>query len=235
MTSSPLRVLFVGNSYTYYHDMPGLVGQLAAAAGEPRPLETELVVASGASLQRHWERGQAAARIREAPWDYVVLQEQSTLPIFNPAQMHEAVRLFDGAVKESGARTLLYLTWARRNLPRQQSAISRAYIAIVEELGATVVPVGVAWQRALGERSDLVLHMKDQSHPNPLGAYLAACVFYATLYETSPVGLEVRTVHARSTSAPRSNRPPVELGAEDAALLQRVAWETVQDRGVLRP
>ncbi len=234
MVSSPLRVLFIGNSYTYYHDMPTLVGRLAAAA-DARPLEAALVVAAGASLQRHWDQGQATARIREARWDYVVLQEQSTLPIFNPAQMHEAVRLLDAAVTESGARTALYLTWARRNLPKQQSAINRAYFAIGEELGAAVAPVGVAWQNALAERPDLVLHMKDQSHPNPLGAYLTACVFFATLYGTSPVGLEVRTVHARSTSAPRSNRPPVELSAEDAALLQRVVWETVRDRGVRRP
>jgi hypothetical protein len=44
----------------------------------------------------------------------------------------------------------------------------------------------------------------------------------------SPIGLDVPTVNARSTSAPRSNGPPVELGAEDAELLQRVAWETAQ-------
>jgi len=228
MDSDPLRVLFIGNSYTYYHDMPTLIGQLAAAAGEVQPLDVGLSVLSGASLQRHWERGEAVTRMRQGGWDYVVLQEQSTLPIYNPSQMHEAVRLFDTAIREADARAVLFLTWARQNLPKQQSAISRAYFAIAEELGATVVPVGVAWQRAISERSDLVLHMKDQSHPSPLGAYLTACVFYAALYETSPVGLEVRTVHARSTSAPRSNRPPVELSAEDAGFLQRVAWETVQ-------
>ena len=33
-----LRVLFVGNSLTYYHDMPGMVGRLAAADPGPKPL-----------------------------------------------------------------------------------------------------------------------------------------------------------------------------------------------------
>jgi hypothetical protein len=51
------------------------------------------------------------------------------------------------------------------------------------------VPVGAAWQRLISERPDLVLHDKDNSHPNVAGSFLAACVFYAMLFNRSPVGL----------------------------------------------
>src|SRR5438093_11074913 len=83
----------------------------------------------------------------------VVLQEQSTLPVKNAKRMHENVRLFDEAIKAAGARTLLYMymSWARKNAPESQQAITDAYVGIGRELSATVVPVGLAWQRFLGK------------------------------------------------------------------------------------
>jgi len=91
--------------------------------------------------------------------------------------------------------------------PQTQQKITEAYEFIGHELGALVVPVGVAWQRVLEMN---VLHDKGQSHPMLAGSYLAGCVFFAALFRESPVGIEV-DVKGRS--------------AKDAALLQRAAAE----------
>src|SRR5687768_3953597 len=104
---SRLNVLFIGNSFTARNDLPGLIATIAAAAG--KRLDHRLISAGGASLRRHWNAGDAAKAIASGGYDYVVLQEQSTLPIKNRARMHENVRLFDTAIKSAGARTALYL------------------------------------------------------------------------------------------------------------------------------
>jgi hypothetical protein len=65
--------------------------------------------------------------------------------------MHENVRLFDLAIRAAGAQTTLYMTWARRDAPASQEAIADAYTGIGQELGATVVPVGLAWQKFVGK------------------------------------------------------------------------------------
>src|SRR5580704_13806446 len=142
-----LNVLFIGNSFTARNDLPGLIARLAAARGHH--LEHRLVSAGGASLRTHWNAGHALAAIRGGRHDAVVLQEQSTLPVKNPARMHENVRLFDEVIRGAGAKTVLYATWARRHAPESQRAITDAYHAIGEALGATVVPVGTAWQQFL--------------------------------------------------------------------------------------
>ncbi|HEY7309175.1 MAG TPA: hypothetical protein VH643_07360 [Gemmataceae bacterium] len=160
---SPLNALFIGNSFTARNDLPGLVAQLAAARG--RRLEHRLISAGGASLRTHWNAGVALEAIQGGQYDHVVLQEQSTLPIKNARRMHENVRLFDEAIKAAGAQTALYMTWARRNAPQSQQTITDAYVGIGRELAATVVPVGLAWQRFLGKHDEPVLHDKDQSHP----------------------------------------------------------------------
>ena len=62
---------------------------------------------------------------------------------------------------------------------------------IAAELAALVVPLGPAWQAALRQRPDLRLYVEDGSHPSKAGSYLAACVFYATLFDQGSIGLTV--------------------------------------------
>jgi hypothetical protein len=211
--AAPLQLLYIGNSFTARNDLPGLVARLAAARG--RTVGHRLISAGGASLRRHWNAGTAREAIRDGHFAYVVLQEQSTLPLKYAARMHENVRLFDGEIKAAGSRTLLYMTWARSDAPQSQRGISEAYTAIGRELGATVVPVGVAWQSFLQRYERPVLHDRDKSHPTLAGTYLAACVFLAVLFGDSPVGL-------------REDIPG--LDARDQELLQIAAWRAYQSR-----
>jgi hypothetical protein len=206
--SASLKLLFIGNSFTARNDLPGLIAKLAAA--RDKTLGHRLISAGGASLRTHWNAGEALKTIQSGEYDHAVLQEQSTLPVKNVKRMHENVRLFDHAIKAAGAKTVLYMTWARQNAPESQQAITDAYVSLGRELGATVVPVGLAWQRFLGKYDRPVLHDKDQSHPTMAGSYLAACVFLAVLFGESAVGL-----------AGEVNG----LGEKDLALLQKVAWQ----------
>ena len=115
--SLSLNVLFIGNSFTARNDVPGLIAKLAEGGGHQ--LQHQLISAGGASLRMHWNKGHAQNRIKEDDFDYVVLQEQSTLPVKNATRMHENVRLFDEAIRAAGAKTALYMTWARQHAPEE--------------------------------------------------------------------------------------------------------------------
>ncbi len=183
---SSLNVLFIGNSFTARNDLPGLLARLAGERGIE--VKHQLISVGGASLRTHWNKGAAQEAIGRGRYDYVVLQEQSTLPVKNAARMHENVRLFDQVIRAAGARTALYLTWARRHAPESQRAITDAYTSVGRETGATVVPVGIAWEKFIAKHDRPVLHDKDGSHPTLAGTYLAACVFLSVLCERNPVG-----------------------------------------------
>jgi hypothetical protein len=207
------RALFVGNSFTARNDLPGLLAQMVESAGKG-DLEWELISAGGASLRQHLNKGEALQRLNDAPWDFVALQEQSTLPVKNAARMADNVRDFDKIIGKTGARTVLYMTWARQNAPESQDAISAAYSSIGEELGSLVVPAGLAWQICLADHPHVVLHDKDKSHPSLAGSYLAACVFYVTLFKS-----DSRTI------------PDIDIGldAADVALLKQVGLGALRD------
>ncbi|HEY0076048.1 MAG TPA: DUF4886 domain-containing protein [Abditibacteriaceae bacterium] len=203
------RLLFVGNSYTFRNDLPGLIAQMA-----PHEIASQSIVAGGASLRLHLNKGEVAKTLNESNWDIVILQEQSTLPVKNCKRFHENVRELHQIIKGHDAPTALYQTWARKNAPETQEALSSAYESIAEEIGALLIPVGKAWQIALKMQPDTPLFDADGSHPSSLGSYLAACVFVAALWQKDPRGLTV----------------PEDLQIEDAhtALVRDAAWQSLQ-------
>jgi len=203
-----VSVLFVGNSFTQRNDLAGLIGAIARQRGIS--LKHELICAGGASLKRHWNAGNAATAIERGEYDYVVLQEQSTLPVKSPARMAESVRMFDAVIKRSGSKTALYMTWAREHSPGHQQIIADAYNSIGKELRAKVIPVGLAWHAFISKHDSSLLYDSDQSHPSVAGSYLAACVFLTVLFRSSPIGIY---------------KLPPGLGAGLAAEIQRTVWQ----------
>ena len=188
MAEKSIRMLFIGNSFTTKNDLPTLLSVIAKD-GMGITIESEVISAGGASLRRHWNAG-AANRITSGDWDYVVLQEQSTLPIKNSKRFHENVREFVPPINDNGAKMVLFMTWARKREPEHQRLLTDSYNRIGYELGATVVPAGVAWEKLLAKHDRPVLHDKDGSHPTFAGSYLAACTFYATLFGGDPTEVE---------------------------------------------
>lgn len=186
--SREIRVLFIGNSYTSTNDLPRMIERLARAGKQAVFVHVSLTP-GGTTLQQHWEGGEARKLIGSQSWDFVVLQEQSTLPLSQPERTVEYAKRLHALVKPTGAKTVLYLTWARKAKPETQAQLNKVYQRAAHETGASIAPVGKAWAAALKDDPTLVLHMADGSHPTPAGTYLAACVFYATLYQQSPIGL----------------------------------------------
>ncbi|ADO68041.1 SGNH/GDSL hydrolase family protein [Stigmatella aurantiaca] len=238
----PLRVLFIGNSYTYNNNLPALLEGLARSATPPLRVQTRAIARAGVRLQQHWDRGEALAALRQGSWDYVVLQEQSTLGlrlidgrhVVNDPELtfHPYARRFAEEARKVGAQPLFLLTWARRNTPESQAQLTQAYMSVARDLGAPIVPAGLAWSRIRQEFPELVLYHPDGSHPSPAGSYLTAVSLYATLTGNSPVGLaSLLSGHPSPEGVldPSRTVTLASLPPEDAERLQRAAWATFEE------
>jgi hypothetical protein len=215
------RVLFIGNSYTTVNDLPSVFANLARS-GRHR-VEAGDASVNGWYLADHAGSTATAAKLASAKWDIVVLQEQSQIPSveeFRQKQMYPAARRLIGSIRNQGARPLFYLTWGRRDgwpenaMPdytSMQAAIDNGYLAIAADQRVAVAPVGDAWSQLVARQTRVELWQQDGSHPSEAGTYLAACVFYATIFRESPIGLGYHS----------------SLSPEAAATIQAVANETV--------
>jgi hypothetical protein len=198
LASSPcVRVLFLGNSYTYVNDLPTVFRDLARAGGQN--VETGMVANGGETLAQHAVSTVSLDAIRGSSWRFVILQEQSEIPALASAwqgQMFPAAETLVAAIRATSATPILLETWAHRDgWPEEgldhaamQAAISEGYRSLGTDLGVAVAPAGDAWQAVLRHDPAIDLWQPDGSHPSPDGTYLAACVLYTSIFKISPVG-----------------------------------------------
>jgi hypothetical protein len=236
--AKPVRVLFVGNSYTSANDLPAIVRALGAVAKPKVEFEVEAVTPGGFTLEAHLAaegKESPRARIAAGAFDHVVLQEQSQRPILEPDKMLAAARLFAKELAAAKSGAVWYATWARLAKPETQADLDKAYAACWEATGGRLAPVGAAWRAVLAakdEKDRVALHAADGSHPSAAGSYLAALVVYGALSGKDLDGLPARLVEPgrKVAGRPTEERVLVELEPRVAKLLQRAASEALEAR-----
>ena len=202
-------ILFIGNSYTYYHDMPTQIfDQIARAAGyEPNVIS---VTCGGHSLEQHanvTDPYGLKVAMHLLPkninkFDFVVLQEQSMRPTFSDkSPFYDAVRTLSAKAKDINAQPILYSTWGRRggsvdlkmygmNNESMTWRLAAAYTAIGEELDIPVSYVGLAFFEIYKGDSGIELYDEDKSHPSYAGSYLAAMTLFAKMTGIDPTTVD---------------------------------------------
>lgn len=221
------EVLFVGNSYTYFWNLPQVVAQMAAE--RDIPLNTKQSTAGGTNLGQHFhgKKGlQSKSLIQSGDFDIIVLQDHSRRAIDAPDSLLYYGSLLGELAKQSGAQPYVYLTWARKWDASMQAPITKQYQALAKEIDAKVVPVGLAWEKARQINPYLPLYDEDQSHPSSLGTYLSACVFFAVLTDQSPVGLPHRLI---TTDKDGEKLYLTIQSKADALFCQQIAEEVVAE------
>ena len=209
------RVLLVGNSHTYYNG--GVNTHLQSLLNAAHP-EWNVVIAAqtggGYTLENHYNDPETISAITEGDWDLVILQEQSSRPMLDPSLFYDYATQLNAIIRQSGALTGFYMTWAWRNNPEMYEPIRDAYRYIGAYLDGIVVPAGVAWENAESIHGIPNLYEVDNYHPNINGTYLVACLMMAKIWNISPVG---------------NSYYPATIDASTALLLQQLAWDTVQN------
>lgn len=194
--SDPKKILFVGNSYT--GGIRKSVIELIKASPHAKT-ELTFINPGGKTLAFHLENKATTDKIKNGDYDFVVLQDQSQTPAVFPEQFKKAAVALDKIIDQSGAQTVFYETWGRRDGDKQnpklfpdfesmQAALTKSYRSAARTCQAKLAPVGSTWNDVLKKdpKLGLELYQKDGSHPSQKGSYLAACVFYATFFKEDP-------------------------------------------------
>lgn len=213
---APDSILFVGNSFTFYNNaiythLRGLLMSYDPATRQSIFLKSMTI--SGGVLADH--AGGLEQMLDLRPWDVVVLQGHSleAIETDRAAGFARALTAFSGRIRAEGARPVLFMTWAYADRPGMTPRLDEAFTRLGSQLDLEVVPVGLAFARALEEMPGLALHTVDKIHPSLAGTYLAAAVFYAALYDRTPENLDY----------------DAGLPADSARRLRAIAWSSVLD------
>ena len=200
------KVLFIGNSYIYANTLPQMISDLALTKQDTLLFDQSVV--GGFTFNNHCNFPQTWQKIRSNSWDFVVLQAQSQEPSFSPAQVmantYPFAKQLNDSVKAANPCTevLFFLTWGRKNgdamncpvyppvctYNGMQARLRESYMAFKDSFKAACAPVGVAWKRFRNLYPLIDLYQPDESHPSVEGSYLAACVFYSSIFKKASNG-----------------------------------------------
>lgn len=186
------RVLFVGNSFTFYNN--GLHTHLrkflnSRIDNEDTAFAQKMTTISGGYLAQH--QPGLPSLLKSFKPDVVVLQGYSTESI-EPAEaaaFRSSVKTLARMARKHNANPVLLMTWAYTGKPEMTDQIARAYESVGAEYGLKVLPVGLAFALAEATIPGIRLRVDDLKHPTLEGSYLAAAVIYSALYRLSPVNL----------------------------------------------
>jgi hypothetical protein len=227
-----ISILFIGNSFNYYHSLPKLIAHFAKMSGLGN-LAAEGVFRGSATLKMLWQDGKALKKIRSKKWDYVVLQERGRLGgiikhgvvhVGKPQAFIEYATRFDKEIKKFGATTILYCppSFLGVGLLGDVKKLHAAYTALARKLHVAMIPSGIAFLLASKKRPKMNLYERDGHHPNPLGMYLIACLFYRKLFHKKADVLPLESYLSRSEKLPK-NPKIVKVSRADARFFWSVA------------
>ena len=175
-----MRILMLGNSFTFYNDLPATLAELTGA-------EVIAHTRGGARLAEHLNpKAKMGAKtldvLKKEAWDYVVLQEMSNGPVTAKASFLKSVSALCEKARAVGAVPVLYATWAyKRECEKLRelgmdydvmaAQMARAYQEAAEQNDALIARVGSHFYQLADEKE---LYAEDGQHPSELGSRIAA-------------------------------------------------------------
>ena len=194
-----LKMLFIGNSFTYYYDIPKLVEGLGKSLNEM--IQVDYVVKGSATLSNHANHSSETGvqiqnkLLENDDYKYVVLQEQSTTPITNYNNFKSGASSLAADIKKTqkNCKVVLYSTWGfqevatsqNKSIPEVEEMIRTNYIKCANEVNNIddVNFVGPAFSKVYTDYENINLYYGDNKHQSKYGAFLSACVHVLSMIE----------------------------------------------------
>lgn len=195
-----MKILFIGNSYTYYNEMPMIFERLAT--GNQKDIQVYSVTKGGRMLCEFSESGDPVTQelehlLAEHHFDICFIQEQSILPLKDYGCFISGLECVVEKVRSRADRLVLYATWGRKagsktltenswTTVSMARGLCEAYHNAAATVDADVSDAGLNFLEVYTNREEIELYDPDLSHPSYKGSCLAALTHYYTVFREFP-------------------------------------------------
>jgi hypothetical protein len=178
MKKQKLRILFIGNSHTYFNDMPQMVARRFLEEGYD--CEVTMLAHGGWFLEQHVQESDVRFNILYGHYDYVVLQEHSH-PFGPKEKFLNAARALNEWIREAGSKPVIYMTWAKKDEEQEQDRMTAVHKSVAKDIDALLAPVGESWWDYMRNWPDIEMYYEDGAHASERGSDFAAKYIWDTI------------------------------------------------------
>ena len=173
-----MKLLFIGNSHTYYNAMPQIVQELLVATGGKA--HVTMLAAGGKNLAYHATAQNTAFNIRFGGYDFVIAQEKAGG--FDPISFRDSAKIIKDMADRAGAAFYLYMPWTARDNRAAQADMTDVYQRFCRSNGCFFAPVGEVFSKLLAQpQAADKLYREDGKHAALFGSYVAALTVFYTV------------------------------------------------------
>lgn len=175
-----MRVLFIGNSHTYFNDMPATFANMWQNTFNEKIDVTMLAYSSRSLLWHDNEYFSVRFNLLHGHYDYCVIQQQAH-PFPGEVETVNGLKLILELCEKSNTKPLLVETWPEKKIPENRDTMHAAYNNISKSFGIDLIPVGSIWQKIQNKYPDIDLYWKDGEHASIYGDYLIALTLFSVI------------------------------------------------------
>ena len=189
------KILFIGNSFTFYWNLPSQVERMSIERG--LNWDVKHFTLPSATLKTLWNDPDLKSILESETFDHVIIQEHSTNILTNANGNSEfyfgqITSLIPDSTQIHFFSTWMYPSMEQFNINNEEYPIERSIKQIIEDTTAKIIPIGRAFKLFQSKYPQFNLFMEDNKHPNPNGSYLASCVIFSHLSAESSLNLSKR-------------------------------------------
>ena len=221
-----MRVLFIGNSHTFFNDMPHTFAVMCRELTGETP-EVTMFAFSGRPLSWHLSDPVSLRfALRYGRYDTCVIQ-QPAHPFPDEAVPEKDEETLVSLCRQFGTTPVVYMTWAEKARPENAAVMSRFYRKLAGKHGIPLCPVGDLFEKIRDTHPEVGLYAGDGAHASPAGDYLIAAAFASLLTGTrdlSPLSDRCIDFLLPEADVPRdADDMNLTLPAETARILRETA------------
>jgi len=230
--TSTIKLLFVGNSLTYYGNLPAVFDALSLASG--KPCESQMLVKGGSILHDRVADNSVARALKARRYDYVVLQERGGdvagyMGAAAETKARDAARNLARIIKNQGSQSI-YLGTYQGN-PTASAQIVSAESELARSLSIPYVSVSDRLVFGLRTHPELQWFHDDGMHPGAELTLLQAVRLFSTIFGLHPASQPL-SVSAPIYGPGASFYPPA-LASQRARIEKPVARERTYSTEVI--
>lgn len=174
------EILFVGNSLTYFNDMPKMVEKLALSFGDT--IRTATLALPNYALVDHLADGQIQNIIPNYKFKFVVVQQGPSSQAEGRQLLLEAAPILKKLCEDHGAKLAFFMVWPAHANFWTFDGVIKNYTDAAIISNSILCPVGKVWKEYIDTTGDLSYYGSDLFHPSAKGSQIAAEIIYKSLY-----------------------------------------------------
>ena len=180
LTNTDFNILFIGNSLTYYNNLPQLVIDAAKLKGVS--VGTKMIAHGNYALIDHWADGEVQQEIATKKFNFVVVQQGPSSQPWGREVLIEYGQKLKEICDQNDAELCFFMVWPARSYYHTFDGVIRNYTDAAVANNAILCPVGSIWKNHFDSTGNFDYYGPDGFHPSLIGSQVAAEVIVEALF-----------------------------------------------------